>query len=591
MAAESSWQHSIRLRFLAGGVLVAVCAIAATAWLAASTTTGAIRQEQGETAASTALSYNALLGYAGGHATWTGVADTLQGLHRTTGLDLELATTSGARIAASGDGVPADERKLATVVDPLAVDPALQPDAPGDRIDARVIGPFTLPAAEREVVRKRADDEVVCAGKVPATAKIVETAGGRVYVEADPKTRRICDQLGLAVTGGPAADDVLQDPTPTETAALGELNRLLIPCIEGQQDQVKAVLSASGKLVPAAAVSDSAGFTTCLTQARHRQLAPYVAPAALLYVSAPGTPGPTVVGLPAAGALRIVAAAVGVLALTLLVGFFLANRVLRPLGTLADAARRMRGGDRTARADVAAKWEIADVAQAFNDMAEHVERTERQRTELVSDVSHELRTPLGTLRGWLIATQDGLAKPDPALIESLLEETEVLRHLVDDLQDLANADAGELRMSLEDVDAGEVLRQIAAARPDVLVAAVSGALPMRADRVRLRQLIGNLVTNSLRHSPPGEHVVLRGVRAGARVELSVIDRGAGIAAEDLPHVFDRFWRADKSRSRSTGGSGLGLAIVKHLTEAHGGIVTVASTPGAGTTVTVSLRAG
>ncbi|WP_326835324.1 ATP-binding protein [Amycolatopsis rhabdoformis] len=594
MPAETPWRRGIRVRVLAAGVLVAACAIAATAWLAVTSTTGAIQKEQGETAAATALSYRTVVGYAAAHADWAGVGATLAGLRSTTGLDFELTTTATRRLATSGDPArPPGAGKLVAVVDPLAVDAGLLPGAPPDRIDPRATGPFTLPAGERADLRGRADAEAACARAAGFRAEVVTTPSGRAYVDADQEARRRCDRLGVEVTGRPSGDEVALQLTATETAALGDLNVRMATCLDGlgpadRGSGSKARLTASGAFVPAASVG-SPGFTTCLAQSRHSQLTPYVAPAALLFVADPAAAATPPVGLPAAGAIRIVVAASAVLVLTIVVGLVLAGRVLRPLRVLTEAANRMRRGDHSARADVAARWEIADVARAFNAMADQVERTEKQRIELVSDVSHELRTPVGTLRGWLIATQDGLADLDPELVESLLEETDVLRHLVDDLQDLAAADAGELRISFDTVDVGEVLAQIAATRPDTVVAEVPGPLWVRGDRVRLRQLFGNLVANALRYSPPGDRVVLRGTRRGDFAELTVTDHGPGIAAEDLPHVFDRFWRADKSRSRATGGSGLGLAIVKHLAEAHGGTVGVHSEPGVATTFRVSLR--
>jgi two-component system sensor histidine kinase BaeS len=250
----------------------------------------------------------------------------------------------------------------------------------------------------------------------------------------------------------------------------------------------------------------------------------------------------------------------------------------------------MRAGDRSARAEVRANWEIAELAAAFNQMSEHVATTENQRKDLMSDISHELRTPLGTIRGWLVAAQDGIAELDPELVESLLEETLVLQHLIDDLQELASADAGEFRLRPEPMDAGELLAQVAAAHAGDLVVETSGNLQLYADPVRLRQAVGNLVVNAVRHTPPDGRIVLRGRRLRDEVVIEVSDTGSGIAAEHLPHVFDRFWRADRSRTRATGGSGLGLAIVRHLVEAHGGTVTVDSTPAAGTTFTLRLPA-
>jgi two-component system sensor histidine kinase BaeS len=374
--------------------------------------------------------------------------------------------------------------------------------------------------------------------------------------------------------------------TTAEDQSLLILNSYMEPCFKDKAVAPYEVrLTTSGGFVATDPRADQQVFFECLSWGRKLLLTPYVTPAALLFVSAPA-----VVGLPAAGTLRIVIAAAIVLVLTVGISMVLAGPVLRPLRVVTAATQRMRAGDRSARAEVRARWEVAELAAAFNQMSEHLARVERQRTDLVNDVSHELRTPLGNIRGWLVAAQDGVADLDPELVESLLEETLVLQHVVDDLQDLAAADAGELRLRPEPVDAGELLAQIAAAADHTVTIAVetSGDLRLSADPVRLRQVVGNLVTNAVRHTPPSGRITLRARRAGDEVVIEVSDTGSGIAPEDLPHVFNRFWRADRSRSRATGGRGLGLAIARQLVAAHGGTISVTSTLGAGTTFRLSL---
>jgi len=182
------------------------------------------------------------------------------------------------------------------------------------------------------------------------------------------------------------------------------------------------------------------------------------------------------------------------------------------------------------------------------------------------------------------------------LVASLLEEAMQLHHIIDDLQDLAMADAGTLRLHREAVSTQELFAQVTAAHRaraeavGVTLAAEDGDVELSADPVRLRQVVDNLVTNAVRHTGTGGSVRLRGFTDGTDVVLEVRDTGSGIATEDLPHVFDRFWRAEKSRSRQTGGSGLGLAIVRKLVEAHGGKVEVASELGVGTVFRVRLPA-
>lgn len=284
------------------------------------------------------------------------------------------------------------------------------------------------------------------------------------------------------------------------------------------------------------------------------------------------------------------------------------SRLVRPLHALTGAAQRMRDGEDSAPVRVTDDNEIGRLAAAFNDMADHRARLETQRKDMVSDVAHELRTPLSNIRGWLEAAQDGLAEPDPAFIASLHTEAVQLQHIIDDLQDLAAADAGALRLHPEPVRIEDVLAQVAAAhqaRAETAGVALS-ALPwadgapapeLWADPVRLRQAVGNLVSNAVRHTPSGGRVTLRaygcgpsadGAADGGEVVVEVADTGSGISAAHLPHVFDRFWRAEKSRSRRTGGSGLGLAIVRKLVEAHGGSVGAASVEGQGSVFTVRL---
>jgi two-component system sensor histidine kinase BaeS len=327
----------------------------------------------------------------------------------------------------------------------------------------------------------------------------------------------------------------------------------------------------------------------CVTTGRHEQLTPFVAPAALLFVTTKGGVSPAgVFDLSAENKVRIGLAAAGVLAVTILVTVLAGRRFTRPLRALTAAAQ---GGDLNARVEVRRRDEIGRLAGAFNEMAAARGQAERLRKDLVSDIAHELRTPLSNIRGWLEAVQDGVTEADPALVESLLEEALLLHHIIDDLQDLAMADAGTLRLHRELVSVGELLATVVAAHRAAaggVDLACDGDGQVWADPVRLRQVVDNLVTNALRHTPAGGRVELRGFADGDDLVIEVRDTGTGIAAEDLPHVFERFWRAEKSRSRLTGGSGLGLAIVKKLVEGHGGTVGVASTVGEGSRFWVRL---
>ena len=228
-------------------------------------------------------------------------------------------------------------------------------------------------------------------------------------------------------------------------------------------------------------------------------------------------------------------------------------------------------------------------------MAGSLQAADQARRTLTSDVAHELRSPLANLRGWLEGVQDGVVAPTPEIIGSLHEEAVSLQALVDDLQDLSLAESGHLPLHREPVDLADLLRRAAEAQHAVafgsgveLTTDLAGRVVVDVDPRRCRQIVGNLISNAIRHTPPSGSVTVALQCVDGAAIITVADTGEGIAPEHLPRVFERFWRADASRARSTGGSGLGLAIVRQLVAAHGGTVSVASTVGSGTMFTVSL---
>jgi signal transduction histidine kinase len=285
---------------------------------------------------------------------------------------------------------------------------------------------------------------------------------------------------------------------------------------------------------------------------------------------------------------------VGTAAVALVLAFALSFRILRPVSELTAAAHRMREGDLDVRVTPRGNDEIARLGRAFNEMAERLGQTERTKRQMVSDVAHELRSPVTNLRCGLEAIQDGLFAPDRDRIDALHGETLLLQRLIADLQDLALADAGGLTLARQPVDLAEIIRR--AAGPDaggapVHVSIEPGAVTVTADAGRLEQMLRNLIGNARRHTPDEGRIDIRAMRDGDCVAIAVADTGCGIPPEHLPHVFERFYRADPSRDRATGGAGLGLAIVRRLAEAHGGTVTAESEgQGQGTTVTISLPA-
>ena len=281
--------------------------------------------------------------------------------------------------------------------------------------------------------------------------------------------------------------------------------------------------------------------------------------------------------------------------LGVLLGLLISRNLTAPLQRLATAARAVAHRDFSHRVAITGSVEMAEVSQAFNDMAAALEESELQREQMVADVAHELRSPLTVLQGNLRAILDDVYPLEKAEIGRLYDETRLLSRLVDDLKDLALADAGELRLNLQPTDAAEIIRftveKLSAAAPDLRFSLqLPDDLPLvQADPDRLAQVLRNLLSNALRHTAAGGSVTVAATASGKSVEIMVADSGEGIAPEDLPHVFDRFWRADAARTRGerdgvsywSSGSGLGLSIAQSLVEAHGGRIWVESTPGQG----------
>jgi len=277
------------------------------------------------------------------------------------------------------------------------------------------------------------------------------------------------------------------------------------------------------------------------------------------------------------------------IAVALLLTFFLSRRISAPIRALTGTARKLGQGDFSQRVQVRDKSEVGELGQAFNSMASDLERAEQLRRNMVADVAHELRTPLSNVRGYLEAIREGVVKPDDATIRSLEEETTLLSRLVDDLQELSLAEAGKLELTCQAEDVAELINQtVAAMQAQATTKGVSLSidLPQRLplvniDSRRISQVLRNLLENALAHTAKGDAITVAAAQQGNWVEVSIADTGEGIPPEDLPNIFERFYRVDKSRARATGGSGLGLTIAKRLVEAHGGKIEVQSKLGKG----------
>ncbi|TCB94379.1 HAMP domain-containing histidine kinase [Micromonospora zingiberis] len=585
-------RHSLVTRLLLTSVLIAVAAIAATAWLATRTATRAITQEQGRSLAENTSVYDMLVGYAASHPDWSGVAPLIA--QRAAELDrrITLMTEDRTVIADTTPGPSLRTARPAAVVDPLNLDLGLTGGT--DRIDRRAVGPFRVSSAARAELRSGAEKQLACLRDARVDGKVEEQPNGRFTIVLTTP-----DPVGAARTCGL---DSPQRVTASEEKVLRSLGRLAGRCLDLNersqrlevQPDFSAYLIATRSGPPAVRegsrhdvdAAHAARINSCVEKSRQTLLQPYVAPAVLLFITAPQTGADqTTFTLSGENTIRIVTVTGAVLVATIIVTVLVGRRLVRPLQALTDAA------DRQHPAPVSTPDEIGRLARALNDSIHRRDRAEAQRRAMVSDVAHELRTPLTNIRSWLEAAQDDLAPTDAQLLGLLHEEAVLLQHIIEDLSDLAAADAGTLRIHPEPTYVRDVLTQVVEShRGTAQAAGIDLTMQIRddpvlpADAVRLRQIVGNLVSNAIRYTPPGGSVTV-----GAQDStITVRDTGVGIAAEHLPKIFDRFWRVDESRARTTGGSGLGLAITQQLVKAHGGALSVQSTLGEGTLFTVRL---
>jgi two-component system sensor histidine kinase BaeS len=522
------------------------------------------------------------MGFAATHSSWDGVSPTLADLSRRSGHRVTLLTRDRQPIADSSAGPSLQATRPSAVVDPLRVNPD-STDAGKAAIDARAVGPYRLPTREREELDDYARQSLACI-KSSVTVRLTHTPSGRPVVTPDP-VGTDCEFNGL------------QDPTPTEVKALRTLRGLMGSCL-GQKvpdsiyvDQLFTVLSKGAPLPRGVSLEK---IQRCLQSARQVQLTPYVAPSALLFITDDEADTPsTSISLTRPNVLRIAGSTALVLMIAVAVTLLVGIRLVRPLRRLTASVRRPV--EQQSRVPVGARDEIGYLAMALNDLFDRRETLEAQRKALVSDLAHELRTPLTNIRGSIEAAQDGMTPTDAQLLEVLFEETSVLQRVVDDLRDLAAADTGNLQLHPEYVYVNDVLTQVADAHRGIAESRNVGLSTdftvdpqLSVDPVRLRQIVGNLVSNAIRHTDKSGVITIRTAATRDQFIIEVADTGTGIAPADLQRIFDRFWRADSSRSRTTGGSGLGLAIARKLIEAHDGQITATSRLGVGSTFTITL---
>jgi two-component system, OmpR family, sensor histidine kinase BaeS len=547
---------SFRLRVLGLVIVVAVSATAATAWLTLRQASQQIDESATVDQAQLDEVVSRLEEYGRRHGTWEGVPRLVRDLRARTGQRIHLVAESGEVIVDTDTEENRTARPLGTMTG--FVDPRPVLDLSGSPAD---------PAARQGAVVKAVAayrSGVLFAACLTRTDLPVAVSPGSMGVP------RFDANLDLDLREREGVAEIVADCRAGAT----------VPGWYEQADAARVkVCGTSQALGP---------LDSCLAQVFTSQTSDVAPVAARVYLGARSDPSSAL----AAGPL--LAAAAGVAAVAIIGTALLSRRVLRPIDTLTAAAQRLGRGDLTGRVPVRGNDELAELARSFNRMADSLQRGEERQRRLVADVAHELRTPLANLRGYLEALSDGVITPDQDLYASLHEEAVLQQRVVDDLQDLALAEAGNLAYHRATVDLAELLETCRTAHharaesAGVSLSVEADPVAVRADPDRLRQVVGNLVTNALRATVAGGSVRLCASQSGTQAIVQVVDTGSGIAADAVPHVFDRFWRADPARGRRTGGSGLGLAIARQIVTDHGGTISVASEVGVGTTFTITL---
>ena len=280
----------------------------------------------------------------------------------------------------------------------------------------------------------------------------------------------------------------------------------------------------------------------------------------------------------------------------LVVSYFLSGNITRPLRQLSQAAEKIRQGHLKQEVPVETQDEVGQLAAVFNQMSAELAANESNRQEFLANIAHELKTPLAVLQGHLESMLDGVEEPEPEKLFSMQEEVMRLTRLVGDLRDLSLAQVHQLELHLQPVDLGEKAERAAELLEPLLeekrlhfVKNMAPSLPVRQlDPDRVNQILYNLITNAIRYTHPGTAILLQTEPVGKRVRLIIADEGPGIAPEDLDHIFEQFYRGDKSRNRASGGSGIGLSLAKSFVEAQGGTITARNRKGGGAEFVVEL---
>nr|WP_314840799.1 HAMP domain-containing sensor histidine kinase [uncultured Microbacterium sp.] len=583
-------------RYLAAGLLLVLASVGGTVWLAQTTEPRFDQQASDESLARDQQVLDALAVWAGNHATWDDVGPTLLTLGRETGRRIAVIDGTGAVIADTAPELP-HPPSATWLLDPL--EPVADPLTLELRLREGISGPFLLDGSQREQLTRQASAVVECLGDA-----VVQT---EVWDSGRPVVAGYDD----APDCGRAA---LNTPLPSERVALDDVRDRTNACLLAADATLVAGVELDLSLSSApehlalrsVRADDGIGDGTddgtgdeivaeCLLQARIAQADAMTAPAVdVVLTDERGNERGPLDASPGSIA-RIGVVIVALLALLSAAAALIIGPTVRSARRLATAADRFRAGDRDARTGLHDRDDLADVGAAFDRMSAEIAGHEASRRRLLGDIAHELRSPLTNIRGWVEAADDGLGLDDAELRRLVLDEAGRMERITGDLQLLALAESGDLLIERTACDVTEIVQEIveahrarAVAAGITLAVATPDPLPLVTDPARVRQILDNLLANALRHTPTGGHVAVEAAASNGRVLLAVVDDGDGIAAADLPRVFDRLWRGEPSRARAGQSTGLGLSIARGLAEALDGTLDVQSVLGEGSRFELSL---
>ncbi|BEL02572.1 ATP-binding protein [Actinoplanes sichuanensis] len=584
---------SFRLRIFLLVLVVAGSAIGATAWLTLSLASHEAARVADARDRHEAEIVDAIRLFGVLNGQWLGIDEVVAGLSEQTGLHIRVETRDGDVLTDSDNlerQAAGPVQLLPSNVDPVpSLDPAIQVAAQktGAAIEAKLSASGRRPAATHPIAvptRPFLPEDLFAPAALttgePSSRALAQAAQYRAALIAVRCMAEVGDWSSALTTDRPPYldDERLNAEPKCVEAGISAVHRDVTWRDESWSRMGDCELTGTG-------------YDKCLLLGFQQAVAsPSVVPVEIFF-GARQDQDLDVLQQPAllGAAALLLLAAVGTAGI--------ARRVSRPVRLLTGASLQLAAGRLDVRVPTRGEDELARLSGAFNAMAEALQRSEERQRRLIADVAHELRTPLSNLRGYLEGLADGVIEPSPELFASLHEETLLQRRILDDLQVLALAEAGELGYDPVPMDLSELTEMAATAHRvvagnagiDVVVDAPA-PVEVCADPDRMRQVVGNLMSNAIRYTDAGGRVELRVSRDGPDAVLTVHDTGVGMNADEVARVFDRFWRADPARQRATGGSGLGLTIVRRIVADQGGDVTATSEPGLGTTFTVRLPA-